>query len=179
MSLFGSPYIVREAGFSLTCSHFPLWQKPQGKFSLGNELCCLGIGELQVKWNCPSYPLQYSDMFATTVWWHFLARLLDLQKSTLIPECHFVDVTQRPENIKLSLANGASWVAKIFSKVVYDSLGQDVTLLADIRIKTRSAFVQGSMDLTDSHICHQFGDIQKLFYFMYFLCLSVFLSLRS
>lgn len=39
MSLFGSPCTAGEAGCSLTCSHLPLWQKPQAeKFSPGPGL---------------------------------------------------------------------------------------------------------------------------------------------
>ena len=49
-------HTAREAGCSLTCSHFPLWKKSWAKkVSLGPELCHLGEGVLQVKVNCSFY----------------------------------------------------------------------------------------------------------------------------
>ena len=47
----------------------PLWEitGQWGAVSLGIELCCLGEGVTEVKWNCPSYPLKciYSWMFCS------------------------------------------------------------------------------------------------------------------
>lgn len=48
----------REARCSLTCSHFPKWEKSWvEKVSLGPELCHLGRRMTQVKLNSSSHPL--------------------------------------------------------------------------------------------------------------------------
>lgn len=50
-------HTASEARHSLSSSHFPPWDKSQAKVSDGTELCHLGAGVTQVKWNCSSYPL--------------------------------------------------------------------------------------------------------------------------
>lgn len=48
----------REAGCSLTCSHFPCRRNHGLRRSAGPELCQLGRGVIWAKWNSSSYPLQ-------------------------------------------------------------------------------------------------------------------------
>lgn len=48
--------MTSEAGHSIMCSHFPLWEKSLAEEAfLGTGLCHLGAAVMQAKWNCSSY----------------------------------------------------------------------------------------------------------------------------
>lgn len=71
--------IAGEPGHSLTCFHFPLWEKSWTmNISFDTELCCIWEGVRQVKQNCSSYPLQcvQSQIF------FFYSNLLEAKTST-------------------------------------------------------------------------------------------------
>lgn len=107
-------HAAREAGHSLTFSHFPLWEKSGAKTSFpGTGLCHPG-GELTlVKWNCSTYPLQcvlsqiFFFFFAPAVCWNFSAVFLDFCKGSVVPEWLSKSVMSRGSDTKAK--RGWSW----------------------------------------------------------------------
>lgn len=79
-------HTVGEVKHSLTCSHFPSWEKSQAKISLGPELCHLGGELMWIKSSCFIYPLQcvQTHFFNPLVCWNFSTGDPDLNKVSLV-----------------------------------------------------------------------------------------------
>lgn len=78
---------ARESGCSLTCSHFPLWEKLWAKkISLSSKLYHLERGMMWIKPNCSSYLFQSIQTcnFFLMVCWNVSIRNSNFHKGSLV-----------------------------------------------------------------------------------------------